>query len=258
MKTLLTTLSAVAVLSLSACKGPEPFDTARVNGSELLKKQDFAGAAKEYERSLELKPDQDTNVWDRAAFANMKAGNYDRAAELMMKSQDRRPDAAAKLDNLRNIAGMYLQQAKDLDNAEKYFQKAVESDPKDEQSLAWLAEISAQRGGARSMQADPDPVHLKTALARYEVVIALNPNKPDTFINKRIVLMKYLEFMKRQKLSILADAENQKKDKEAYESALEQAQDTEAKIAELEGMLKDTTEKLVAATKAAKAAGPAK
>lgn len=251
MKTLLTGL---ALLALGACKGPEPFDVARINGSELLKKQDFAGAAKEYERSLELKPEQEANVWDRAAFANMKAGNFDRAAELMLKSQDRRPDAAAKLENLRNIAGMYLQQAKDLSAAERYFQKAVELDPKDDQSLAWLAEISAQRGGARATQAEADPTHLKVALERYDAVIALNPAKPDTFINKRIVLMKYLEFLKKQKASILADAEKQKQDKEAYDSAVEQAGDTQARIDELEAVLKDTTEKLVAAQKAAKAA----
>lgn len=251
MKRLLPNLFAV-VLAFSACKGPEPFDVARLAGSELLKKQDFAGAAKEYERSLELKPDQDPNVWDRAAFAHMKAGNFDRAAELLMKSQDRRKDAAAKLENLRNVAGMYLQQAKDLGNAEKYFQKAVELDPKDEQSLAWLAEIAAQRGGARAVQAEAEPQHLKVALERYDAVIALNPTKPDTFINKRIVLMKYLEFMKRQKLSILADAEAVKTDKEAYASAQEHAVSTQARIDELEAALKDTTEKLVAAQKAAK------
>lgn len=244
MKTLLPTMLA-AVLVFSACKDPEPFDVARLAGSELLKKQDFTGAAKEYERSLELKPEQDANVWDRAAFANMKAGNFDRAAELLMKSQDRRPDAAAKLDNLRNIAGMYLQQAKDLGNAEKYFQKAVELDPKDEQSMAWLAEIAAQRGGARATQAEADPQHLKVALERYDAVIALNPSKPDTFINKRIVLMKYLEFLRKQRLSILEGAD---KDPDAQE----QAKDTQARIDELETALKETTDKLVAAQKAAK------
>lgn len=244
MKTLLPVL-VCAVLTFGACKGPEPFDTARVAGSELLKKQDFAGAAKEYERSLELKPEQEPNVWDRAAFANMKAGNFDRAAELLMKSQERRPGAAAKLENLRNIAGMYLQQAKDLDAAEKYFLKAVELDPKDEQSLAWLAEISAQRGGARATQAEANPQHLQVALARYDAVIALNPGKPDTFINKRIVLMKYLEFMKKQRLSILEGGDQDP-------DAQEQAQSTQARIDELEAALKDTTDKLVAAQKAAK------
>ena len=32
-------------------------------------KNDFAGAATEYEKSLQLKPEQDAKVWDRAAFA---------------------------------------------------------------------------------------------------------------------------------------------------------------------------------------------
>ncbi|MDP1826046.1 MAG: tetratricopeptide repeat protein [Archangium sp.] len=245
---------ALALASLCACKDPEPFDVARVKGSELLAKSDFAGAATEYEKSLQLKPDQDAKVWDRAAFANMKAGNYDRAAELLEKSLERRPELAAKSDTLRNIAGMYLQQAKDSANAEKYFQKAAALDPKDEQALSWLAEISSQRGGARQQTAEPQPEHLKVALERYDAVIALNPAKADAYVNKRIVLVKYIEFLKKQKVSILADAESQKADKEAFADIQQQATDTQTRIDELMGQLETTTKKLGEVNKAAKAA----
>ena len=253
MKRLFIAFTAMTLLSLSACKD-EPFDVARVKGSELLTKNDFAGAAEQYEKSLELKPDQDVKVWDRAAFANMKAGKYDRAAELLEKSLDRRPEQAAKSECLRNIAGMYMQQAGDSTNAEKYFQKAVVLDPKDEQALSWLAEISSQRGGARQQTAEAQPEHLKIALERYDAVIAVNPNKPDTYINKRIVLVKYIEHLKKQKLSILADAENQKADKEAYADMQQQAVDTQTRIDELMGLLDATTKKLGEVMKAAKAA----
>lgn len=254
MKTLCTALTALALLSLTACKDPEPFDVARVKGSELLTKNDFQGAATEYEKSLELKPDQDAKVWDRAAFANMKAGKFDRAAELLEKSLERRPEKTAKLDTLRNIAGMYLQQAGDSANAEKYFQKAVALEPKDEQALGWLAEISSQRGGARQQTAEAQPEHLKIALERYDAVLAINPNKPDAYVNKRIVLVKYIEFLKKQKLSILADADSQKADKEAFEDMQQQATDTQTRIDELMGLLEATTKKLGEVNKAAKAA----
>ncbi|MFT3711361.1 MAG: tetratricopeptide repeat protein [Archangium sp.] len=246
-------LIAALTLSFVACKD-EPFDTERIKGSELLKKDDFVGAATAYEKSLELKPDQDVKVWDRAAFANMKAGNYDKAAEVLEKSLARRPEQSAKLDTLRNVAGMYFQQADDKDKAEKYFQKVLEIDPKDEQALSWLAEISSVRGGARAQSAPADGTHLQEALKRYDAVIAVNPNKPDAYINKRIVYVKYIDMLNKQKLSILADAEAQKKDKEAYDSMLEQAKDTEDRIAELKGQLDETTKKLGEVNKAAKAA----
>lgn len=241
----------IALLSLSACKD-EPFDVARVKGSELLQKNDFKGAAVEYEKSLELKPDQDVKVWDRAAFANMKAGDFEKAASILEKSLDRRPDPAAKLETIRNIAGMYYQQANDLDNAERFFQKAAELDPKDDQSLSWLAEISSKRGGARSQQAPADGTHLQKAIERYDAVIKVVPDKPEAYINKRIVLVKYIDHLTKQKLSILADAEAQKADKEAYESAQEQAADTDKRIAELKTLLDETSKKLGEVNKAAK------
>lgn len=249
MKTLLIALTTLALLS--SCTSPEPFDVARLKGSELLKKGDFLAAAAEYEKSLELKPEQDAKVWDRAAFANMKGGKLDRAAELLEKSLDRRPELAAKSDTLRNIAGMYKEGA-DLDGAEKYFQKAVALDPKDEQSLGWLAFISSTRGGAQSSAAQAQPEHLKIALERYDVVIAMNPAKADSYINKRIVLVKYVDFLNKQKLSILADAESQKADKEAYASAQEQAVDTQTRLDELKVLLDSTTKTLGELNKAAK------
>lgn len=243
-----------AVVATSCTKEPEPFEVARIKAGDAFKKNEFAAAAADYAKSLELKPDQDLVVWDRAAFSYMKANDYEHAAEFLEKSLPRRADDAARGEAIRNIATMFLQTAHDADKAEKYFQKALTLDPKDEQALSWLAEISSQRGGARLQTAEAQPEHLKTALERYDAVIALNPAKPDAYINKRIVFMKYLEFLNRQKLSILADAENQKKDKEAYASALEQADDTQKRMDELKAQLDETTKKLGEVNKAAKAA----
>lgn len=245
----------LSALLLAACtKEPEPFEAARIKAGDAFKKNEFAAAAADYAKSLELKADQDLVVYDRAAFSYMKANDYDRAAEFLEKSLPRRADAAAKGETLRNIATMYLQTAHDADKAEKWFAKALELDPKDEQALSWLAEISSQRGGARLQTAEAQPEHLKKALERYDAVIAVTPNKPDPYINKRIVFMKYLEFLDRQRLSILADAEANKKDKEAFDSAQEQAKDTQARIDELKAQLDETTKKLGEINKAAKAA----
>lgn len=254
MRMLRIGLTAAVAATLSACtKEPEPFDVARVKGSELLTKNEFAGAAVEYEKSLELNPEQDVKVWDRAAFANMKAGRFDRAAELLERSLAKRSEPAAKGEALRNIAGMYLQQASDSLKAEQYFQKAVDLDPKDEQALSWLAEISSQRGGARQQTAEAQPEHLKMALLRYDAVLAVNPAKADPYINKRIVLVKYIDFLSKQKASLLAEAESQKKDKAAYEDLQQQAADTQTRIDELKGLLELTSKKLGEINKPTKA-----
>jgi tetratricopeptide (TPR) repeat protein len=247
------TAALTLVTSSSCTKEPEPFEVARIKAGDLLKKNEFEAAGAEYEKSLQLKPDQELVVWDRAAFAYMKGANYPKAAELLEKSLTRR-EAPGKLETLRNIAGMYLQQAQDPDNAEKFFQKALELDPKDDQSLSWLAEISSMRGGARSQTAPADGTQLTKALERYDAVIALVPAKPDAYINKRIVLVKYIDSLSKQRLSILADAEAQKKDKETYDSMMEQAADTEARITELKAKLDETSKKLGEVQKAAKAA----
>lgn len=235
----------VAALAVTACnREPEPFDAARIKGNQLLQKNEFAAAGAEYQKSLDLKPDQPVKVWDQAAFAYMKANEFDKAAAVLEKSVDRRADQAAKLDTLRNIGGMYLQTAHDTEKAETYFKKALAIDPKDDQSLSWLAEISSMRGGARGTETEVNTDQLKIAIERYDAVIAAAPNKPDAFINKRIVLLKYIDFLTKQKLSILADAENNKKDKEAYASAQEQATDTQTRIDELKAVLADTSKKL--------------
>ena len=89
-------------------------------------------------------------------------------------------------------------------------------------------------------------------LERYDAVIAMNPAKADSYINKRIVLVKYVDFLNKQKLSILADAESQKADKEAYASAQEQAADTQTRLDELKVLLDSTTKTLGELNKAAK------
>lgn len=247
-------LALTALVFTAACtKDPEPADIARQEAGEHFKKKEFAAAAAGYEKSLTLKPDQDLKVWDRCAAAYMEAGDYGKAAETLEKTLPRR-EGAAKGETLRNVAGMYLQKAMDPENAEKWFQKALDLDPKDDQSLSWLAEISSQRGGARSMTAPADGTHLTKALERYDAVIAMVPAKPDAYINKRIVLVKYIDSLTKQKLSILADAENQKKDKEAWDSMQEQATDTQKRIDELKGILDETSKKLGEVQKAAKAA----
>lgn len=251
MKTFRIALTALVLLS--ACKGEEPFDTARVKGSELLKKNDFAAAAVEYERSLELKPDQDAKVWDRAAFANMKAGNLDRAAEILEKSLDRRVGTAAKSETLRNIALMYKEQA-NLEGSEKYFQKAIALDPKDDQAVGWYAWIAASRGGAFQQAAPAQTEHLKIALERYDAVIALEPTRSAGYVNKRIVLTKYIEHLNKQKAEILADADAQKADKEAFADLQEQAADTQARADELKALMDATSTKLGEVLKAEKAA----
>jgi len=241
------------LLALASCKrGPEPWETATNAGNKAVKDGDFEAAATQYEKSLELKPDQDPKGYDRAAFARMKARQFDQAAALLEKSLQYRSGDDEKLTTYRNIAGMYLQQASDLDNAEKYFKKAMEVDPKDEQSLSWLAEIESIRGGARVQTAAAQPEHLKLAIERYDQLIAMNPGKPDAYVNKRIALVKLINQLLDQKKSILADVETQKDDKQAVADLKQQADDTQKHVDELKATLDETAKKLGEVMKTAK------
>jgi tetratricopeptide (TPR) repeat protein len=195
-------LLVASALCLSACKGEPPeAKEARLHldkGEALFLQRDFAAAAVELEQALKLSPRLDLKVWEKAAFCYMKAGNTEKAAELLVKTIELKPDDATyKLERYRDLSSMYLQ-AQVLDKAEQWFLEVMKLDPKDDQSLAWLGEIAAIRGGARAAKAPVHPDRLDVALARYDQLIALTPAAPAPYINKRIVLTRYLGYLGEQ------------------------------------------------------------
>jgi len=231
-------LIAAASLCAPACqKPPTEAEIHLAKGNELFAKSDFAGAGAALEQSLKLQPQQDVKVWEKAAFSYMKAGNTDKAAELLVKASENGPKEK-KLEALRNVAGMYLQ-AQQGDKAEQYFLEVMKLDPKDDQSLSWLAEIASIRGGARDMKAQALTPALEVAMGRYDQVIALTPKAPGPYVNKRIALIKYINHLIQQR-----DAMKNKKE----------VQILQAKIDQLKATLDETTRQLSEISKAAKAA----
>lgn len=239
-----------ALLCLAACK-EDPGDTHHRAAIELYKAGDWQKAATEYEEVIKLKPDIDFRVKKKAATAWAKAGEYDKSAAILEKlglTLTGAEQAAA----WREIAGMYLQTARDPDKAELWLRKALALDEKDEATLGWLAEISAIRGGARNIGLEAQPSHLDEALKRYDAVIAVNPNGVGSYVNKRVVYIKYLEYLSKQKAAALADAETNKDDKEAEADFIQAADDAQAKWDALKAELDAVGAKIGELNKAAK------
>jgi tetratricopeptide (TPR) repeat protein len=190
-------LAAAALSTVGlACKKPDPAAIHRDKGDELFEKEQWTAAADEYELSLQADPKQD-KLWERKAAAYLKAGKVDDAAASLVKMADSAETPAARAEIYRKVAGLYLEQRKP-DEAEKYFLQALKADPTDADALAWLGEIASTRGGARAGQLVAVPAHLEKAVAYYDQAIALNPNAPLPYVNKRIALFKYMGYEQQQ------------------------------------------------------------
>jgi tetratricopeptide (TPR) repeat protein len=187
---LLCCLFALSI-GLTGCSKPEdPAAVHRALGNDHARKADWAAAATEYGLSLQANP-RDRKVWELKANAHLRLGQVREAAESLAKPAEYASDPVAKAESYRLVAGMYVEQ-RDFVEAEKAFAEALKFDPNDENSLSWLGEIASARGGARSMSDPLDPVWLMKAVAYYEKVIALNPENLFAYVNKRIVLTKFI------------------------------------------------------------------
>ena len=240
---------ALGLAGPTACKKKEP-DPAVVhleNGDDLLSKQQFKEAAAEYAKSLEANPNQE-KVWEKKAYAHMEDGDMDQADAAILKTVDFKPDTASKAEVYRNLANLYLQKATG-ERAEKYFLEAVKIDPNDDLSLAWLGAISAERGGARSGKAAAIPEHLDKAMGYYDKVIALKPDLPDTYINKRIAAMKYMGYERRAKEE--AEERTHDRDKAKREAAKAEVEKHQARIEEFTKLIEELNKQFAEAKKKA-------
>lgn len=249
-------LAALALVGATACeKGePEAVTVPRGKGNELLNANKYAEAAEQYALSLQADPKQE-KVWERKAFCHMKAGDMDKAEESLLKLLEFRTEPAQRLEVYRNIASMYLQPgASNSEKAEKYFLEALKLKSDDEASMGWVAEIHAQRGGARNMNAPAVPAELDIALGYYDKLIEMKPNVPDMLFNKRIALIRYMDYEKKAKDAAEQEAKDNAKDATKVAEAKAKADAAQAKFDELKGKMDAVTAKLVEINKAAKAA----
>jgi tetratricopeptide (TPR) repeat protein len=258
-------LGALALTGVGACtKEPDPAAVHQKAGDQHYGKGEWKQAAEEYGRSLEVNPKQ-PKVWEKKAEAHRQDGNLAAAEEALVKTVDYKTDAAQKSEVYRSLANLYVQKsyaekgdaAKANDEkAEKLFSEAVKVDPKDDVSLSWLGEIYARRGGARDMKADAVPEQLNKAMEYYDKVIAIKPELPATYINKRIVVTKYKD--KEMKLKQAAEEEAKtNKDKDKAEAAKKEAEQHQARMDELQKQFEELTKKYTEAQKAAAAASAA-
>lgn len=243
------TALALAVLTLLAACKPDPAIVHREAGDDLLAKSDFAAAAAEYAQSLAVAPAQ-PKVWEKLAFAKLKAGDRDGAAEALAKHAEVETVVARKADGYRNAAGVYLQGA-DQEKAERYLLEAVRVDPADEASLSWLGELASIRGGARMQKGFVVPAELDQAIAYYGRVIALRPENRAAHANRRIAIVKYFAALDDERAAQTARLRRAGKDEAAAADAKGRIASAEAKKKELETVLAESNATLSPARNAA-------
>jgi tetratricopeptide (TPR) repeat protein len=246
------------VLGVLALGGPlgcadekaEAAKTHRIKGSDHMSKKEWKEAAAEYALSLEADPKQE-KTWEKKAFAHMQLGQMAEASQSVMKIMEMKSTSAEKAEVLRTLASMHMQ-AGTTEDAEKYFNEALKLEPKDEASLGWIAEIYAQRGGARSMTATIVKEDLEKALNYYDQVLAINVNSANTYLNKRVVMGRLLEYERQQKGMALSEAAENAKDKTIVAEANARAEEHQKRMDEIQAQFTEMTKKFSEAQKAAK------
>lgn len=239
--TLRTALALVPVALLVACN-EAPAVGHRKQGDELLQRSDFGGAAAEYAKSLALDPKQE-KIWEKLAFCRVKTGESEAAAEALAKVAEFRPVPAQKAEVFRNAAGIFLQ-GPDRMKAERYLVETVRLDPADEGSLGWLAELAAEKGGARVDLAPAVPEELDSAIGYYNRLIELRPEGKAAHANRRLVLVKYLNHLAEERHREETALAKRKRDAAAAEEARARISRIDAKSAELRQLLDESEAKL--------------
>jgi tetratricopeptide (TPR) repeat protein len=242
----LVLLGAAAALALATGCKPDPATEHREKALSFANQSQWKEAIDEYALSLQADPKQE-KLWEEKAYAHMQLQENEPFEQAMVKLAELKTDNVKKSEIYRNIGGVFVQKGLG-DEAEKNFMKAVELNPKDDQSLGWIAEIWAQRGGARAMGVPAKPEALDKALEYTDKVIALKPNETAGYINKRIALTKYIDYWQQQKAAADKDAVAEK-DKEKRKEHLARGDVALPQIEKYKKLLEETSQKLAEAAK---------
>lgn len=245
-----TVLLLVSVVVATSCK-EDPAETQHRQAIELFAKGDFAKAAAAYDEVYKLNPKLDPEVQKKGAMAWAKAGDFDKATAILERLASQK-EGTERLKAYKELAAFSMQPANDLDAAERWFGKVLAETPQDPEALSWMAEIAAIRGGARSAAKPADAAMLDLALQRYDQVIALTPNDVAPHINKRIVMVKYLDYLEKQRVASLADAQANAADKVVAEDFRKKADELSSRASALKGLLEEVNQRIGELNKAAK------
>jgi tetratricopeptide (TPR) repeat protein len=281
-------LGVLTLTGTMACsEKPDPAKEARAKATNHLNKKEFKLAVEQYELAAKADPTSE-KTWKEKAFAHQQIGEHDKAAEALVKYVEITKDPNVKKDEIyrviadefrqagmpdeaekalmkvmetkqtteekaelyRIIADTFLKSG-NLDQAEARFNEALKLNPKDEASLGWLAAIYSKRGGTESKDAPAVPEHLDKALAYLDQVIALNPDYPFTYINKRIVMAKYM--MHEQQQMKIAELEvKEARGKKKKDEAMAKLAEHQKKAEEYQAQFQELTAKFTEAQKKAK------
>lgn len=237
-------LGGLALGGAAGCKKePDAAEVHRVAGNKALAADQFAQAAEEFTKSLEADPTQE-KIWEKKAFALMKAGNVDGAAEAILKTLEFKTEPEKKGEVYRNLASIYLNR-NEMEKAEKNFGEALKLNPKDDVALGWMAEIASSLGGARSTSAPAVPEHLERALGYYDQVIALKPEDATPYLNKRIVMAKYVAHEEAMMASAQAEMAENAKDAAKVADAKARLEQHQTRIADLKVKYEALTKRFV-------------
>ncbi|HMI82594.1 MAG TPA: hypothetical protein VK550_00805 [Polyangiaceae bacterium] len=239
-------LLGAAVLALATGCKPDPAEEHRDKAINFANQSQWKEAIAEYALSLQADPKQE-KLWEEKAYAHMQLQENEPFEQAMVKLAEFKPDNVKKAEIYRNIGGVFVQKGL-ADEAERNFMKAVALNPKDDQSLGWIAEIWAQRGGARAMGTPAKPDALDKALEYTDKVIALKPDETAGYINKRIALTKYIDYWQQQKANADKEAVAEK-DKEKRKEFLAKGDVAMPQIDKYKKMLEETSQKLAEAAK---------
>jgi tetratricopeptide (TPR) repeat protein len=232
--------SLAALLALGCADKPNPAIVHREAGDERLQKGDHAGAAAEYQQSLAANPKQE-QVWEKLALSKARLGDRDGAAAALLETLPFKRNPEQKAELYRNAAGIYLQ-SPERDKAEKYLLEVLKLAPEDEGSLSWLAEMEAERGGARSNEAPATPEHLDAALRYYRQLADLRPTSSAPLAHQRIVLSKYLQYLSSRRAA--AQQAMRWKKREDVGEARQRIDEIQRRTGEIQGQLEAVNRKI--------------
>ncbi len=229
------------VTALPACKEepPSPAKAHLMAGDKHRVANEWKEAAEEYGKSLEADPKQE-KVWETKAYSHQQAGDTEGAVDTLMKWAATKTEPAEKAKLIRFGADLWRQKP-NFEKAEAVYLEALKVLPTDDESMAWIGEMHAQRGGARDMKAPAVPAELDKAYEYYEKIVAVKPDKPDAYFNMRVVLTKFLAHYKKQKEEAEVALKVLEKDKEKDKDKLAEAQ---AKIDKAQASIDETTKKI--------------
>lgn len=255
-------LSLLPLLGLlQACQDPA---TMHQRQAEVLLGQGaFARAAAEYEEAFKANPHLSDSVQKQGALAWAKAGEYAKAAAIL-EGLAERAQGPERPRAYQELAAFYVEPAGALEEAERWYERALALAPGDTVILTRLAELAVLRGkapgaegasgadGASGAAGVADPAQLAKAIELYQQLIELEPRAVAPLRQQREVMVAYLASLETQQAAALAQAEASQADELLSDDFRRRADEFSARAAGLQGRLEEVDERLAAAAGAEK------